>query len=397
MDVATDTPSTSSAPTAESLLAAVREMQPTLRDRAAHCEELGRLPDETLAEFKAAGLFDAAKPKLYGGFELGYDVVCESIMEAARACGSSAWVLAVFAEHNVTLGNNPRSILDQIWGDNPDSLVATGGSPDAKFTTVDDGFRFSGRIRFSSGCDHISFWMTGGTEEATGDRKRFLIAREQGEIDHDSWDVMGLAGTGSKEVVFDDIFIPAERELVGHGGIGGSRAEATVSDNPNFRIPPLTTAPYSLASVSVGIALGFIDDFTAMMRERGSRFGAKIAEFQSLQLRIAESSAEADAARRMILGNIRESLEILAEHQQLPMDVLVRNRRDMAYAPRLALSAADRLFYAAGANGLFLSGDLQRKFRDIHAAAAQYFLGWDLNGTVYGRHALGLEVPRGPV
>ena len=381
-------------PTRDEMLARARAMQPRLRERAAYCEELGRLPDETLQDFFDAGLIDISKPKHYGGYELGYDVMCEVIMEISKACGSSGWVLAVFAEHNVTFANNPKHMLDIVWGDDPKSLIATGGDPNGKFTDVEGGHLFTGRTRYSSGCDHVQWWMTGGANPDTGERKRFLIRREQGEIDQDSWNVMGLAGTGSKFIDFKEAFIPHERVLVGHGGFDSNRAEAEVSSHPNFRIPPLTTAPYTLASVSVGISEGFIDDFTTMMKERESRFGAKIAEFQSLQLRLAESAAEQHAARRIVVNNLRESLEILKDQRELPMDVLVRNRRDMSYAPRLARDAADRLFYATGANGLFLSNDLQRKFRDIHAAGQQFALNWDINGTAYGRHALGLEVKR---
>lgn len=371
-----------------------RALQPVLRERSDHCEELGRLPHETLQDFHDAGLINTSKPLCYGGYELGYDVMCEVIMEVAKACGSSGWVLAVLAEHNVTFANNPRRVLDQVWGDDPDALIATGMDPNGRIKRVGGGVIFNGRTWFSSGCDHVQWWMAGGSDPETAERVRFLVERKQGVIDQHSWYVMGLCGTGSKCIDFKDAFIPDERILVGHGGFDSERTQAEVSDHPNFRIPPGTTAPYTLASVSVGIAYGFIDDFSASMKERASRFGAKIAEFQSLQLRLAESAAEVDAARRMIVDNLRESLEILTDHPELPMDVLVRNRRDMAYSARLGGSAVDRLFYATGANGLFLSNDLQRKFRDVHAAGAQLALNWDINGTAYGRNALGLEVKR---
>lgn len=400
MDIAVDNDagkaSDDGLPTREDMLARARALQPVLRERAADCEALGRLPDLTLQDFFDSGLLNTSKPKAYGGYELGYDVMCEVIMEIAKACGSSAWVLAVYAEHNVTFANSPKRVLDMVWGDDPDALIATGGDPNGKYREVEGGVHFTGRSRFSSGCDHVQWWMTGGTNPETGERKRFLISREQGKIDHESWNVAGLQGSGSKFVDYDDIFIPEDRILVGHGGFEAKRMEAEVSNHPNFRIPPLTTAPYTLASVSVGIAGGFIDDFTAMMKERSSRFGAKISEFQSLQLRIAESAAEHHAACLIVKNNLLESLEVLRDEPELPIGMIVRNRRDMAYVVRLAIAAVDRLFYAAGANGLFTANDLQRKFRDVHAGGGQFALNWDINCTAYGKHVLGLEVSRGP-
>ena len=131
------------------------------------------------------------------------------------------------------------------------------------------------------------------------------------------------------------------------------------------------------------------------MKERYSRFGDGLAEKQSIQLRISESAAEYDAARTILLTDIRESLEFLQNEEDIPEEMHYRNRRDMAFCPRLAQASVDRLFYAAGAGGLDLNNNLQRQFRDVHAAGAQVFLNWDINATVYGRTRLGLE-PGGP-
>ena len=117
-----------------------------------------------------------------------------------------------------------------------------------------------------------------------------------------------------------------------------------------------------------------------------------LLDLQSIQLRIAESSAEYEAARRTVLGDIRESINILKEKEDIPADMHHRNRRDMGYCPRLCQAAVDRLFYAAGAGALSLDSNLQRQFRDVHAAGAQVFLSWDINATNYGRARLGVEL-----
>ena len=152
-----------------------------------------------------------------------------------------------------------------------------------------------------------------------------------------------------------------------------------------------------MASAIVGAAQGALEIFIDDIRERTPRMGGKfnIRDLQSIQMRIAESSAEIDAARRMLVGNLRETHEILLVQDDLPRKIMARNRRDMAYAPILAKRSVDRVFYASGATSIFLSNDLQRYYRDINAGAQQIFLDWDANSTIYGKVALGLDP--GPV
>jgi alkylation response protein AidB-like acyl-CoA dehydrogenase len=237
--------------------------------------------------------------------------------------------------------------------------------------------------------------MCRGLEKGTGKPIGIIVPKEHARIIDESWHVAGLAGSGSKDVEFKDVFVPFKhiRPVPFSPEWGGTAAE--VQNPATYRLSQQSTKPFTLTSVSVGIAGGVLKAFIEQMKERHSRFGNSVAEFQSMQLRIAESAAEYHAARMIVLNDLRETLEILRDAEDIPQEMHHRNRRDMAYCPRLAASSVDRLFYAAGAGGLFLSGNLQRQFRDVHAGGAQVFLNWDINATVYGRALLGLE-PGGP-
>ena len=376
-------------PTRDELLTRARNLVPTLKERAAECEELRRLPDRSLDDFIAAGLFNVSKPKRYGGYELGYDVLCEITMALAKGCASSAWNFAVLAEHNVTISNSSRELLDEVWGDTPDALISSGNNPRSVATPVDGGYRLSTTISFSSGCDHAEWWITGAMVEGTERRIGLTIARDDAQI-IDNWHTVGLAGTGSKDVKFDDVFVPLHRvRSDAHSPLPGGH-DAGVENPANYLLPQLTTKPYSLSSVAVGVAAGVLEDFTEEMKERSSRFGAKIAEFQSLQLRIAESASEEHAARTALLENLRESLEYLKAGNEMPVEMSNRNWRDMAWASKIAAESVARIFYAAGANGLFTKNNLQRQFRDVHAVSKQIIQSWDIGGTAYGRGLLGL-------
>jgi alkylation response protein AidB-like acyl-CoA dehydrogenase len=383
-------------PTREKLLQLARNMVPTLIELAPKCEEMGRLPDETIEAFKQAGFFKIGVPKTYGGYEMDYDVLCEVIMEIAHGCASSAWNLAVLGEHAYTMTNSSSQILDELWGEDPNVLVATGNDPKAELKPVEGGYIFNARTSFSSGCDHVSWWISRGTDTETGEKVGVLIPKQENvRIIEGSWQVSGLAGSGSKDIEFKDIFIPRKYIRSGPKSSEWGGKKAGVINFATYRLSQISTKPFTLASVSVGVAGGVLEVFTKRMKERHSRLGDDLSKKQSIQLRIAESAAEYDAARKILLTNIQESLKILREKEDIPEEMHHRNRRDMAFCPRLAQASVDRLFYAAGAGGLDLNNNLQRQFRDVHAAGAQVFLNWDINGTVYGRSQLGLE-PGGP-
>lgn len=373
------------APSRTDLLNDARAMHPVLRERAGRCAEDRKVPDETVAEMEAAGFFKVTQPKEYGGFEMPYCVFCEIIMEIARGCPSSGWVYAVIGEHNQTVGgHHTAEAMEDIWGSDPSTRVASGNAPNLEFTRRDGGWLVNGQLRYSSACDHCTWHLSGGVID--GAPVKFVFPRGDSEI-VDTWQVMGLEGTGSHDIKLKNVFV------ADHCVVPASHRGAKFYDAPLFRQPQWSTNPYSLASAIVGAAQGALDTFTKDIRERTPRMGGdfKIGELQSIQLRIAESAAEIDAAKRMIIGNLHETHEMLLAAETLPQDVMARNRRDMAFAPILAKRAIDRIFYASGATSIFLSHDMQRYFRDVNAGAQQIFLDWDANATIFGKVALDID------
>ena len=371
-----------SIPSSAELIAEARAMVPSLRERSEICEKDRQMPVETFEEYKNAGILNVSKPKEYGGYEYGWDVLCEISFELARGCGSSAWVYSVLAEHNQTVGTYPLEAQKDVWGADTDTFIASGNSPTNNLIRVNGGWEITGQLNYSSGCDFADWHLTGS---AVGDKPmKILVPQSECEI-VDNWHVLGLAGTGSKDIKMEKVFIPDHRTIeIGQPG-------PRFYDHPLFRMPQWSVNPYSLVAVIVGVALGALEMFVDSIKERESRFGDKISEFQSLQLRIAESSAEIDAAKRTMLGNLVETMEIMADAEELPIELRARNKRDMAYCPILAARAVERLFYAIGARGLFQSEPIQRSFRDVNAGMRQIALNWDVNGTTYGQIALGQD------
>ena len=139
----------------------------------------------------------------------------------------------------------------------------------------------------------------------------------------------------------------------------------------------------------MGAAEGAVEDFLEMMKTQVVR-GQRLIDSESLQLRVAESSAEAEAARRMILGAAREIMEKLSTGAYTDEHDMALATRNAAYAVRLSQRSVARLFEASGGNGMFLNNHLQRTFRDVHAAGTHIGLAWDRNAAMYSRTRLGM-------
>jgi 3-hydroxy-9,10-secoandrosta-1,3,5(10)-triene-9,17-dione monooxygenase len=168
---------------------------------------------------------------------------------------------------------------------------------------------------------------------------------------------------------------------------------ATVNPNPLYRIPVFDMFPFVVAGSALGIAEGAIASFTSETMNRIAAYSAtRVADYAPVQIRLAEASAGVEAARMIMLRRCDEAMAI-AEHGQAPTtEDKVRFRRDGAYAARLCTHAVDLLFEASGGEGLYDRRDIQRAFRDVHAANSHNALVWDAAATLYGKVALGIRL-----
>jgi 3-hydroxy-9,10-secoandrosta-1,3,5(10)-triene-9,17-dione monooxygenase len=359
---------------------------PILRERAAKCEELRRMPDETLRDFHDAKLFRIQQPKRVGGAELEFVAIVHFGALLARACASSSWNFINFAAHHHMLGMFPAKAQDEIWGASPDTLIASSFVfPAGKAQKVKDGYVISGRWPFSSGVDPSQWNMLAGLsrldDNAPPEQRVFLLERSQYKV-IDTWFAGGLRGTGSKDVEVKEQFVPEHRTLAVADTKGGPTPGSAVNPSPLYQIPVFALFPYMLSGVALGIAEGLIADFSPKI---GKMNNARIAEIQSTQIRLGEATAYARASRVVQETNCAE-----AESSVPDLLTKARYRLEGAYAVEWAVRAVDVMFGLSGASGLYESGHASRAFRDAHAVKQHFSFNTDIAGTTYGRVALGL-------
>jgi len=196
-------------PSHAELVARARALVPVLAERAAQTEQDRIVPKASIDELQAAGFFCVLGPKRWGGYELGLEVANDIAMILAEGCMSTAWVYAVLAVEPFLIALFDERVAQDVWGNDPAVLVCgtSAGGPGNKAVPVEGGFRVTGRWRFASGCDHTEWTFLGGCHVAdpagTSAEWRMLLPRSDYQI-VDTWQVAGLRGTGSRDLVVED-------------------------------------------------------------------------------------------------------------------------------------------------------------------------------------------------
>jgi 3-hydroxy-9,10-secoandrosta-1,3,5(10)-triene-9,17-dione monooxygenase len=384
-------------PSYEDLIANAHALVPALKSRTAKAEAMRQVPEESIQDLLAAGLFGILQPRRVGGSELPFRAIIEISAIIGRGCGSTAWVYGNLACHHWMLAMWDPQAQDEIWGESADNLIASAFVfPSGHAVKTDGGYRLSGRWKFSSGIDPSHWSMLGAIvhDESTGEGEyRMFIVPQSDYRPIDTWFVAGLKGTGSKDIEVTEAFVPAYRSLAVSQTRGGPTPGAVVNPGPLYRIPVFDMFPYVIAGAALGIAEGATDSFSEETKSRLASYSAtRMADYAAVQTRLAEASANVDAARLVMLKRCDEAMAI-AERGSVPsVEDKVRFRRDGAFTARLCTRAVDLLFEASGGDGLYDRRDIQRAFRDVHAANSHNALSWDVAAALYGKVALGIRL-----
>jgi resorcinol 4-hydroxylase (FADH2) len=395
---------TPSRPDLAELKARLARIRPEIEARAHATEKACRVGEENIAALRAIGYFDIVKPAAFGGFEHDFDVLVELNIELAKSCASTAWVAGLLAAHQWLVASFPEQAQHDVWGENPHASACGSYAPVARALKVEGGYRLSGRWSFASGCDNAQWGICAALlpsdDEAEALTPAFLLVRASDYSVDDTWNVIGLAGTGSKTLVLDDVFVPAHRVLSFAQTTSGQTPGARLyAGNAAFAIPMLCNIPSCLASTAVGAAAGALDDHLARTSKRVTRGAVagsnnRMAEFPTIQLRVAEAAASVDAAREVLLRDLRQRAQTVRAGETVSVDDRIASRRGQAFSVRLAIAAAEALNASTGGQGLELANPVQRAWRDVNAVGRHISMNWDAVGTMYGQLALGLP-PQG--
>jgi 3-hydroxy-9,10-secoandrosta-1,3,5(10)-triene-9,17-dione monooxygenase len=373
-----------------------REIVPALRERAQAAEDARGLTRETEQLLHETGLFRFHQPKAFGGMELDFVAVVDIPAEIARGCPSTAWNVGNLACHHWILGYYHPDTQREVWDANPDALIASSIALAAgRARKAAGGFVVSGRWPFSSGVDNSDWNMLavtvyGDDGKTAIDWRLCLVPKSDYEI-IDTWYAMGMSATGSKDIAVTELFVPERRALalpLCRGGL--EHPGAALNSGPLFRIPIVAAAALPLAPAALGAAEGAYELFLASMAKRvGTYTGAKVADFQAVQIKIARARCLIDSARQVLRQSAIEFQASAARNEVPDLATKLRFRAQGAFAVNQAREAVETLWSCYGAQGLYTRDPLQRHLRDAIAMAQHFSFNFDIAGSAFGLHALG--------
>lgn len=366
--------------TVENLLEKVKAIAPIIREHAQEAEKASRLSRPVVEAMLEAGLYRMSRPKAFGGFELDPITMAKVIESVARYDSAAAWNLSLSVQVNCFLAWLPDAGASEILGGQSDTIVGTSFTPTGQAVPVDGGFRVSGQWPFVSGSRDchwvmpIPFVMDG--EQLRLDNnglpiRRFMwLPTEDIEI-LNTWDTLGMRGTGSHDVVASDVFVPETRTAL----VAPLDSPGSAFQGPLYRLT--IWAPIALlAPPALGVARSAIDDLVKMLSTKTSGLtGRSIRERQVIQRQVAEADAILKSARAFYYETLQDNWDAAVRGNDITLERKGQMQLATTHANVSAAKAVDLVHEAAGASAIRNQYKFQRYFRDArtmtqHAASS---------------------------
>lgn len=371
-----------------------------IADEAEHSDSLGRLSDRTAEILRDAGVIRMLQPKEFGGMEASPLDFFRTVKEIGSRSSSAGWVAGVVGVHAFEMAMMDHRLQTEVWGENEDTWIASPYAPLGRAVPTEGGYVFSGRWPFSSGTDHCQWIILGGMfadadGNVTSGPRHFVLPRSDYEIVQGSWDVLGLRGTGSKDIVIKDAFIPAHR-IIDPVPLedGGFAEQAGRGDSPLYRMPfhPMFCA--GITTATVAMAEGALNAFMTAMESRVTARGVKTANDPHQLAVLGRAAADLKAGEVQLFADIEWMWEKAQRGEVFSPADRLRIRRNQVRISRRAVNTVDELFMHSGGTSLRTGAPLQRFWRDIHAAANHASNVADPVYQAYGLEFFGNELPK---
>jgi len=386
-----------SAPAAK-FVARARALGPLLEAAAPRIERERRFPPDVMDALVKAELFRIALPKSRGGAELDLPGFVAVVEELARADASVAWCVAQGGGCAMAAAYLAPEIAREVY-DARDAVVAWGPPLGAgsKAIAVERGYRLTGTWQFASGSPHAAWIGATNCEVYEPDgrprldakgapvTRRVMLVPKSSVTMIDTWDVMGLKGTGSDNYAVKDLFVPEAYSFVMDSP--ADRREP----GPLYRYPILSLYGYVFAGAALGIARACLDALIRLASEKVPfRATGKLRESATMQLQTALAEARLRAARLLLWDALERSWRDVTASGELALDHRLSLRLASTHVIREAKDVVCVIWEFAGATAIFAENPFERRFRDIHAMT-QHMQARFSNYETVGQALLGLN------
>lgn len=378
---------------AHEVVSRVEEIAGRLAATADETERLGKLSDESVKLIRETGVMRLLQPTDFGGYAAHPRDFAEAVMAVANACGSTGWVCGVGGVHPWEMALCDRRLQEEVWGSDPNTWIASPYMPSGVATPTDGGYILKGHWQFSSGTDHCD-WIFLGALLGDAEGKpvqpmkglHVVLPRSDYTIVEDSWDVIGLRGTGSKDIVVDGAFIPAYRTIdaaeVAEGEVAAERAGRTETV---YRLPFWSMFPLGITAAVIGICEGVLTTHLDYQRDRVTASGAKVKDDPYTLYAISEAASDIQSARLQLLDGISRLYDLADSGKPITFADRAVVRRNQVRCAWRAVSAVDEIFARSGGNAVRRNNPMQRFWRDAHVGLQHAI---HIPGNIYHATAL---------
>ncbi len=374
------------------LLEAAATLAPHIRSPADAIEKARRLPPPIVDQLARAGLLRMLVPSALGGGEVAPETMVRVIETIARADAAAGWCVMVHATTGLMSAYMEEGAAREVYGD-PTAITCGVFAPTGHAVDEGDHYRVSGRWAFASGVEHSGYRMVGavvtgaaGEGPAHGGEPviRHLLLRADETRVADTWDVSGLRGTGSHDIVAADAIVPKRLSA------------SLIGDRPRhpgvlYRFPIFGLLSLGVAAVALGVAREAILALTALAAEKRPA-GSKrtLAQRELTQAHVAEAEALVRSARAFLFEALGEVAAIASARGEVSDAERAQLRLSATQATRASTRAVDLMYHAGGGSSIYASSPLQRHFRDVHVIT-QHAMVAEATYALVGRVLLGLH------
>jgi len=363
-------------PTHEELVARAKAMIPTLKERARKCVEDRDVPVESIREFHEAGFFRILQPKRWGGYEMHPNVFFDVQKALAEGCMSTGWMYGVVGCHPYELALFHDEAQQEVWGKDTSTLASSSYQPVGKVTHVEGGFRLSGRWGFSTGSVHCDWVVLGAMvppkfEGDAPDMRAFLLPRSDYTIDRDSWHVFGLQGTGSHDIIVDDVFVPEYRTHRSVDGFLCNNPGQTENDGPLYTLPWAQVFVRSVSTAAFGGARAAVNAAIEIMKDRISTNTGKASKADPfLHSAIAKAHAQIIEMENTLRLTFEDLMGYAERGEPIPMEKRSLYAYNSSAVVRRLGDMVDDIVQLLGGRAIYMTSPIIQPWLDLKAGRA---------------------------
>lgn len=380
-------------------VALARELHPLLASQAVDAEKNCRASESSIQALRQAGLLKMMFPKRAGGSGHPLITHIETVAELGKACAGTAWAFGLLSGVTASVASMPPQVTNHIFKTGDELVCSVAGQTGtAQANEGEDGsYIVNGAWAYASGCLHAD-WALNGVRILDHDGQvvdagfAFLPLHSPAVEIRSTWDMAGLAASGSNTVVATQAQVPGALVLRFSQMRRGSSNPQAADLEPRDRWPMEPLFPLGVLSPMLGAAMALLEAVRGGFGGRavvGWKYPVQ-ADSQAFLGQLGEAALEIDSAWLHVRRAVSQ-IDETAQTRQLTGFEKARIQADCGYAMRQVRRAGERLMEVAGPGAFAASSPLQRYWRDLSLGSRHTALSTILSNELYGRALVGRD------